>query len=98
MRLRRRRRVMIALMLLQMQLVVRDIWVHQLYNDRRIKGEFYVHYPDLKKYEDKFFGFYRMSVETFHGLLTLVHRQLTSPGTNYRKSISAEEKLVLTLT
>ena len=95
---RRRRRIAIALMLLQLNFNVRRMWIHPINNLRFEKGEYFVLYPDLRWYEDKFFNWFRMSTKKFDYLLKVVQRRISKQNTNYRESISAEEQLVITLT
>ena len=93
-----RRRVAIALMLVQLQLTTNHIWVHPMNNRRFEKGEFFVLYPDLRQFEDKFFNWFRMSIKKFDYLLKLIVRRIRKQDTNFREAISAEEQLVITLT
>ena len=95
---RRRRQLAIALMLVQLQLTTSRIWVHPMNNRRFEKGEFFILYPDLRQFEDKFFNWFRMSIQKFDNLLRLITRQIRKQDTNYREAISAEEQLVITLT
>ena len=94
---RRRRRFVVALLLLQLNFNVRRMWVHPINNLRYEKGEYFVLYADLRKYEDKFFNWYRMSTKKFDYLLKLIQRRIFRRNTNYRESISTEEQLVITL-
>ena len=55
-------------------------------------------YPDLRKYEDKFFAWYRMSIRKFDQLLVIVQNSLRKQCTKFREPISAEEQLVVTIT
>ena len=61
------------------------------------KGEFFLMYPDLRKYPAKFFCTYRMTVRQFDNLLHLLTPVISKQINNYRESISAEERLVITL-
>ena len=68
-------------------------------NNRRFeKGEFFVLYPDLRRFEDTFFNWFRMSVQKFDYLLKMIKRRIQKQNTNWREAISAEEQLVITLT
>lgn len=55
-------------------------------------------YPKLREHSEKFFNYFRMSKTSFDDLLAIIQDDLT-PCENYviRDSISAEEKLVITL-
>jgi hypothetical protein len=75
----------------------RKFWVHPLLSDRSTKGLFNLFYNDLRKYEDKFFNYLRMSIKSFDELLELLQQDLTGQQTNMRECISPVEKLVVTL-
>jgi hypothetical protein len=68
--------------------------VHPLLSDRSTKGLFNLFYNDLRKYEDKFFNYLRMSIKSFDELLELLQQDLTGQQTNMRGCISPVEKLV----
>ena len=74
------------------------MWIHPLNNMCGEKGEFVIYYYDLRQYEDKFFGMYRMSVNKFDELLQMVTPLIERQPNNYRESISPEECLVIALT
>jgi len=65
--------------------------------DRSTKGLFNLFYNDLRKYEDKFFNYLRMSIKSFDELLELLQQDLTGQQTNMRECISPVEKLAVTL-
>ena len=65
---------------------------------RKEKGEFYQIYPDLRHFNQRFTGMYRINVEKFKELLKLVKPKLTKKWMYMREPISAEQKLILTLT
>ena len=98
MKLRRRRlRIFVLFTLWQMCQVERNIWVHPLNQERSRKGEFYTLYKDQRKFPERFFENYRMSVQQFDYLLGLVSPLIEGKSCNFRTPISAEQKLVLTL-
>jgi hypothetical protein len=45
--------------------------VHTLLSDRSTKGLFNLFYNDLRKYEDKFFNYLRMSIKSFDELVSV---------------------------
>ena len=94
----RKRKVLCLLIMLELLEVRRQWWVHPLWAQRKDKGEFYVLYPDLRHFHRSFFGAYRMSVAKFDALLKLLEPDLRGKWTNMREPLSAEFKLVLTLT
>ena len=61
------------------------------------KGGFVLKYPDLRKYPAKFFRTYRITVHLFDNLLHLLTPVISKQINNYCESISAEERLVITL-
>ena len=94
---RLRRRILAVYILLTLQYENRDFWVHPINKDRHVKGEFFTLYQDLREYPEKFFRWYRMSIEKFDFLLGKLQPVLQKENNNYRDSISAEERLVITL-
>lgn len=70
-------------------------WVHEINLKRQEYGEFHHLFPDLLEDEQKFFKYFRMSSEKFYDLLKILDIQ--KQDTTFRKAISAEEKLALTL-
>ena len=74
---------MLALMVIQMQFLIREVWVHPLNTTRTGKGEFYTLYPDLQHYPKKFFGVFPMDQNQFGNLLQRVAPRLLKQDTNY---------------
>lgn len=72
-------------------------WVHPLLSQRHQKGLFCHLVSDLRKNETKFFQYFRMSINSYDELLTLLQERLRRQDTVMRKAVSAEEKLVVTL-
>ena len=79
-------------MLHMMDLNVRSMWIHPINNLRFENGEFFMLYPDLHKYEDKFFALYRMSVRKLDQLLGIIQNSLWKQCTKFQELISAEEQ------
>ncbi|XP_069611785.1 uncharacterized protein [Ranitomeya imitator] len=73
------------------------MWVHPLVAERTEKGHFYVLYNDLRRYPEKCISFCRLPIMAFDRLLTILAPHLTLQDTVMRKSISAEERLLITL-
>ena len=71
-------------------------WVHPLLQERRSKGVFTVFYSDLRRYENKFFNYVRMSVRSFDELLNELRPSIAGQDTNMRQCITPEEKLLVT--
>ena len=83
-------------MVLQMQTIYRDLWVHPLNDLRNEKGEFYTLYADLRHFNPRFFRMYRMSVQKFDMLLAMLTPRLRKKSVNTWLTISPEHQLVLT--
>lgn len=72
--------------------------VHPILRDRMTHSMFITLYPKLREHSEKFFNYFRMSIASFDNLLEIIKEDL-SPCQNYmvRDTVSAEEKLVITL-
>ena len=92
-----RRRLLLFYVFLQVNHISREIWVHPLNEDRASKGEFFNLYCDQRYFGDRFFLNYRMSVHQFDDILRKITPYIKKKDTNFRSSISAEEKLCLTI-
>ena len=93
----RRHRLALIMMMHLLDIHVRSVWMHPINNLRFEKGEFFM-YLDLRKYEDRFFGWCRMSMKKFDDLLGIVGNALQKKCTKFREPISSEEQLVITIT
>jgi hypothetical protein len=58
-------------------------------------GEFSHMWNDLEKDESQYFGYFRMKYDTFQYILNKVQDQLKY--SNFRETISSEERLAVTL-
>jgi len=54
----------------------RRYWVHPLHSSKEYDMKFQIFYDNLKKYPDKFFDYYRMSIQSFEELLVKVRLNL----------------------
>lgn len=70
-------------------------WVHDILEKWREFGEFHHLYNDLKNYGKKFFDYYRMNQDTFTYILDAIRESIGK--TNFRETISPEERLSVTL-
>ena len=52
-------------------------------------------YKDLRKYLDRFYTYYMMSIEQFDYILAQIEHLIYKPNTNWQHSISAGEKLAI---
>lgn len=75
----------------------RQYSVHPFHAERESSKRFIKFYQDIRKYEDKFFGYYRMSINSFDELLNVVRPHITKQETTWKNPISAEERLTITL-
>ncbi|CAI9602963.1 unnamed protein product, partial [Staurois parvus] len=75
----------------------RRYWAHPLTSQRLTNSLFATIYRDLRKYPKKFFNFTQMSISTFDALLEILRPRLTCSDTNTWRSVSAEERLLVTL-
>ena len=75
----------------------RKYWVHPFNEDVHEKGEFFATYPNLSKYPHMFFRTYRMSIHQFDALLHQLHPAIEKQNNNYHETISAKERLIITL-
>ena len=91
-------RVLLVYLLFTANWLERELWVHPFCHEAATKGEFFLMYPDLRKYPAKFFLTYRMSIQQFDNLLHLLRPVIKKKINNYCESISAEEWLIITLT
>ena len=94
---RRITNVCIIFLLWQQQQVFRDMWVHPLNEECTEKGDFYTHYSDHRQFDDCFFKLYRMSVAQFDELLYKVGPAIIQKETNFRRPLSPEERLAITI-
>ena len=94
----RRHHLALIMMMHLLDIHVRSVWIHPINNLRFEKSEFFMLYCDLHKYEDRFFGWYRMSTKKFDELLGIVENALWKKCTKFREPISPEDQLVITIT
>ena len=93
-----RRRAMAGFVMYRRMIPRRTMWVHPYNKERDTKSEFENMYKDLRKYPEKFFKMYRMYPNQFDHLFETLRPGLEKQKTNYRDPISAETRLVVTLT
>lgn len=78
--------------------VSRRMWVRDMFKLRKKKGAFENLVQEMRTSDrEAHFRFFRMSPERFDHLLSLVSPLISKEDTNFRKSISAGERLALTL-
>ena len=93
----RRMKLFLMFMMFEMQMVHREVWIHPLNVERVSKGEFYRLYLDQRHFPEKFFENYCMSMHQFDEILNKIDPLVRKKDINFRKAITPEEKLALTL-
>ncbi|GFO01532.1 hypothetical protein PoB_002803700 [Plakobranchus ocellatus] len=71
-------------------------WIHPICKDRGALGEFNL-LPQILADDEKCLEYFRMTPTTFQSLLGLCASGLKKQNTNWRKSITPKERLVVTL-
>jgi len=71
--------------------------VHNISCRRESFSEFHNLLDDLLKDEERFWRYFRMSSDTFKCILELIHKSVEKQNTNFRRSISPEGWLMVTL-
>lgn len=66
-------------------------WIHPINQIREKENTIIMFMQELRKHEDKFTNFVRMSSQTFDRILDMCKDQLQKQNTNYRTSISPPE-------
>ena len=75
----------------------RRVWVHDILRRRGEYGEFHHLLQELRTDDSRFRRHFRMSVSQFDELLALLDGGLTHVDTNWRRSITAAERLSICL-
>jgi hypothetical protein len=73
----------------------RRFWVHNISSRRESYDEFHNLLDDLLKDEERFWRYFRMSTDTFKYILELIHTSIKKQNTNFQRSISPEERLMV---
>lgn len=73
------------------------MWVHPIISEREAKGTFHVLYYQLRQHPDKFFNYFRMSIQSFDELHNILREHISKVDTQMRRSISSTERLMVTL-
>lgn len=82
---------------LRKNVVQRRYWMHPINSTRFKTGHFYLKHPQIVKYPDKFFNYYRMSFESFNELNLKLKNTIVKTDTVMRAAIPLEEMVALTL-
>jgi len=76
---------------------VRTPMIHPYNLTREPSNTFFNFYNDIRNYSDKFFEYYRMSIISFDELLKKLRTQITKKTTKFRRPVSPEERLTITI-
>ena len=71
-------------------------WVHPFTVEAKGEKRFRTFYENIRNFETKFFGYYRMSIKSFDELLVFL-RSRSKSNTSIRLAISAEERFTITV-
>ncbi|KAM4030026.1 uncharacterized protein ACNLHF_022055 [Anomaloglossus baeobatrachus] len=75
----------------------RRFWVHEVNQVRERYGAFHTLYFQLRYFPEKFENYLRMSIESFDILLSHIQDDIRRQDMSFRRSISPEQRLVVTL-
>ena len=75
----------------------RRFWVHSINEKRDSKGEYISLMRELREDEEKFFTYFRMVPEQFDELVSFLTPILKPEESPFRKPITVEEQLFITL-
>lgn len=70
----------------------RKHWVHPINRKREEQGEFHTLFAELLDDDQRFFIYFRMSVNSFNELYSLIKDDIEKQDTNWRKAIPAKER------
>jgi hypothetical protein len=73
------------------------IWVHEINKKRENYGKYHRLCRELESHEDRFYLYFRMSQDSFEELYQLILPRIEKITTNWRKPISARERLAICL-
>ena len=73
------------------------VWTHRIFERRHEFGEYHHLLGEILSDAEKCISYIRMLPETFESLLQLVGPYIEKRRTNFRKPLSARERLVITL-
>lgn len=75
----------------------RKYWVRPVNKDREQDGEFHRLFSKWVNDEDIFYNSFRMTIDCFNELYDKIKHDLVKQDTNWRKAISAKERLAVCL-
>ena len=75
----------------------RKHWVHPFNREQEATAKVENFYQNIRMYDDKFSKYYRMSKVSFDELLEVLRPHIMKQNTKFRRAISPEESLTITL-
>lgn len=72
-------------------------WIHPINMKRNEAGAFFVLFEDLRNDNDKFFNYFRMSMNTFDDLHVRIRDSIQRQNTSFRECIQPIEMLAVTI-
>ena len=75
-----RRQAAAALLLFRRKKYNQKYWVHPIKQKHKDFGEFHTLYKDFRKYPDRFYTYYRMSIEQFNTILAQIEHMIYKPN------------------
>lgn len=75
----------------------RKYWVHPINTTREEQGEFSSIFQDLLKDEQRFYIYFRMSINSFNELYNIIKPEIEKQNTNWRNCVSSKERLAVFL-
>jgi hypothetical protein len=91
------RRAALAFLFMQKNKSKPRLWVHPINRNRETFGEFHHLVNEFRSHEDRFFKYFRMTLDSFDLLVNMVNPIAYKKSTNWRNPISIEERLAVTL-
>ena len=79
------------------KICVRTKWVHPINQAREKYGEFHHLLKELKKDDERFLSYFRMTFSMFTIVLNLIEEDIKKMNIGYREAITPAERLALTL-
>lgn len=71
-------------------------WVHPLINTKRLEcGEYHRLCQELETYPERYFQYFRMSLDYFNKLHDMVANNISKENTNLRPAITSRERFAL---
>lgn len=77
--------------------VHRSIWADDVWQERCTFGEYHTLCANLKYRGILFYDYYKMDYEKFEMLVNMLRPHIEKQNTNYRSTISVEERLTICL-